>query len=208
MPPTFIAEFPVEAGLAVADLPRGRGGPDVDAPAVAAAVLVLAAVVLVLTPVAVEARLAATPAGERPAVAAAAVLPVLARRHHGDVGARPEEVARRPLAGLADEPEGAVFAGETVGEGDGKALSPATVCFTVQLQFTMFVFTVLWVMLTFSEMIDNIKYASSIVIKGAGMSRMSLVWPSGEQRWFIKNGTEKACKCDWYRLTIQREPFM
>ena len=135
VPPTFIAEFPVEAGLAVADLPRGRGGPDVDAPAVAAAVLVLAAVVLVLTPVAVEARLAATPAGERPAVAAAAVLPVLARRHHGDVGARPEEVARRPLAGLADEPEGALFAGEAVGEGDGKALCPATSCFTCYCWF-------------------------------------------------------------------------
>ena len=128
--PTLIAKFPVESGLAVAHLPRGRGRPHVDALAVPAAVLVLGAVVLELAAVAVEARLAATPAGERPAVAAAAVFAVLAGRDHGDVGARPEEVARRPLAGLADEPEGAVFAGEAVGEGDGKALCPATSCFT------------------------------------------------------------------------------
>ena len=60
-PPTFIAEFSVESCLAVADLSGGGGGPDVDAPAVAAAVLVFHAVVLVLAPVAVEARLAATP---------------------------------------------------------------------------------------------------------------------------------------------------
>ena len=120
----------MESGLAVAHLPRGRGRPHVDALAVPAAVLVLGAVILELAAVAVEARLAATPAGERPAVAAAAVLPVLAGRDHGDVGARPEEVARRPLAGLADEPEGALFAGEAVGEGDGKALCPATSCFT------------------------------------------------------------------------------
>ena len=56
---------------------------------------------------------------------------MLAWRHHGDVCAGPEEVARRPLAGLADKPDGAVLAGETVGKGDGKALGPATMsCFT------------------------------------------------------------------------------
>ena len=61
-------------------------------------------------------------------MATAAVFAVLAGRHHSDVGARPKEVAGRPLAGLADEPEGAVVAGEAVGQGDGEALCPATEC--------------------------------------------------------------------------------
>ena len=62
---TSVAELPVEAGLAVADPPGRGGGAHVDAPAVAAAVLVLGAVVLVLAAVAVEARLVAAAAARR-----------------------------------------------------------------------------------------------------------------------------------------------
>ena len=124
--PTFVAELPLEAGVAIAHLPRGRGGPHVHALSVAAAVLVLGAVVLELTTVTVEPRVAAAAAGERPAVAAAAVLAVLAGRRHGDVGAGPEAILGRPLAGLADEPQGAVLACEAVGKCHGEALRPAT----------------------------------------------------------------------------------